>query len=248
MGLAVLRMHTARYDYGSEKALQYRRVVKAVSHLLSAAVPDLVDEYTDMLSKRFGRMLDLESVLELASEEVQDDPIANAIHALEERDIKVHADGPAILHVHGTTRNPALAALEAIAAAEEVTLATWAENNTGRWALLIWQAPDLYCIEHADTVQLWHHYRCSRRITPRTLARARDFELAERVRYPARITPIPQAVTAALALGIEMSHPLACPRSQVEDHASRIARRAAAMAPSPGRDRDHLRGNGPARR
>jgi hypothetical protein len=118
----------------------------------------------------------------LAAELVQNDPIADAIHALEEHGTQVHADHPAVLHVGGEARSPAFAALEAIAAAQETTLAAWAGTGSGRWTLLLWRNPDHYRVDAAAEGVLWRHYRCNRRITPRALLQAHEFDLADRIR------------------------------------------------------------------
>jgi hypothetical protein len=211
VGLTLLRMHTPRYDRGSEAALRYLNVTRAVEHLLPATDRGLVAEYTAMLEQRFGSAVEPDAVWDLASEVVQDDPIADAIRGLEEQGKQVHADHPSVLHVMGDPRNPAFAALEAIAAAQEVTLSAWARNSAGRWALLVWRDPDLYRIELDRGVVLWRHYRCNRRITPRALVHARDFELADRVRRPAMMRPIPEAVELMRGLGVELVHGIACP-------------------------------------
>jgi hypothetical protein len=49
-----------------------------------AAEPDLIGEYTQGLAARSGSAVEVEAVWMLAAELVQNDPIADAIHALEE--------------------------------------------------------------------------------------------------------------------------------------------------------------------
>jgi hypothetical protein len=215
VGLALLRAHTPRYDRSSEAALRYRRAVRVVEHLLPAVDPELIAEYTSMLEKRFGSVVDPEAVWNLASEVVQDDAIADAIRGLEDQGKQVHADHPAVLHVLGEPRNPAFAALEAIAAAQDVTVAAWARNSARRWALLAWRDPDLYRVELDNGIVLWRHYRCSRRITPRALVTARDFDLADRIRRQAMNQPIPDAMELVRELGVDPARGVGCPHEHL---------------------------------
>jgi hypothetical protein len=106
VGLTLLRVHTPRYDRGSEAALRYRHATSTVEHLLPAADRGLIAEYTTMLEKRFGGVVDPDAVWELASEVVQNDSIADAIRGLEEQRRQVHADHPSVLHVTGGSAQP----------------------------------------------------------------------------------------------------------------------------------------------
>ncbi|MFI5591169.1 hypothetical protein ACIA5G_39385 [Amycolatopsis sp. NPDC051758] len=211
VGLALMRTRTPRYDRGSGAALAYRRAVRAVEHLLPAAEPDLIGEYTQGLAARFGSAVEVEAVWMLASELVQNDPIADAIHALEEQGKQVHADHPAVLHVNGEARSPAFAALEAVAAAQDTTLGAWAGTGSGRWTLLLWRNPDLYRVDATAKGVLWRHYRCNRRITPRALLQAHEFDLADRVRRPAMLRPIPEAIELMRSLGLDPARGISCP-------------------------------------
>jgi hypothetical protein len=213
VGLALLRMHAPRHEQ-TETALRYGEAARAIEHLLPAAEPDLVTEYADLLTGRFGGLVDADSVQALADEVVQADPIADAVLALNEQSREAHADHPRVLHVTGNPGNPAIAALDAIAAAHELVVAAWARNDKGRWALLLWSNPDLYRVEPDKSgVVLWRHYRLNRRVSPPALARSRDFDLADKVARLALSQPIPEAADLIRTLGMD---PAAVPACSVE--------------------------------
>jgi hypothetical protein len=212
VGLALLRMHAPRHEQ-TDEALRYRESAESVAHLLPAADPELVAEYSAALTTRFGGLVDTESVLALADEIVQADPMADAVLALHENSREAHADSPHVLHVTGDFGNPAIAALGAIAAvARGNTVGVWASNSNGRWALLVWRMPDLYRVERDKSGRvLWRQYHLDRRLSLAALARARDFDLAQKVPRHALVQPIPDAVELIRTLGLDPTTPPVCP-------------------------------------
>ncbi|GAA0621639.1 hypothetical protein GCM10010174_45610 [Kutzneria viridogrisea] len=212
VGLALLRMHAPRHEQTGE-AVRYQESVESVAHLLPAAEPELVAEYATRLTTRFGGLVDTESVLALADEIVQADPMADAVLALREKGREAHADSPHVLHVTGDFGNPVVAALDAIAAvARGNTVAAWASNSKGRWALLVWRKPDLYRVERDKRgLVLWRQYRLDRRLSLSALAHARDFDLAQQVPRRALVQPIPDAVELIRTLGLDPTTPPVCP-------------------------------------
>lgn len=212
VGLALLRMHAPRHEQ-TDEAMRYRESAESIAHLLPAAEPDLVTEYSARLTTRFGGLVDTESVLALADEIVQADPMSDAVLALHEQGRQAHVDSPLVLHVTGDLGNPAIAALDAIAAvAGDEVVGAWASNSKGRWTLLVWRKPDLYRVERDKSgLVLWRQYRLDRRLSPAALARARDFDLAQKVPRRALIQPIPDAVELIRMLGLDPTTPPVCP-------------------------------------
>ncbi len=86
-----------------------------------------VAEYTALLDTAFGPAVDRAAVLDVASDVVSDDPLADAVWSLAEKGRDVHRHGASLLHVTGRFSNPALVALEAVGAAEDAPL-------VGAWA------------------------------------------------------------------------------------------------------------------
>ncbi|MBP2320446.1 hypothetical protein JOF56_000831 [Kibdelosporangium banguiense] len=212
VGLALLRMHAPRHEQ-TDEALRYRESAESVAHLLPAAELELVAEYSAGLTTRFGGLVDTESVLVLADEIVQADPVADALRALHEQGREAHVDSPHLLHVTGNPSNPAIAALDAIAAVvSDNTVGAWASNSKGCWTLLVWRKPDVYRVERDKSgLVLWRQYRLDRRLSLAALARARDFNLAQKVPRRALVQPIPDAVELIRMLGLDPTTPPVCP-------------------------------------
>lgn len=153
VALAVLRSNAPRYDVTPE-TLAFNEASQAVGHLLPAVDPAYVAEYTALLDTAFGPAVDQAAVLDVASDVVQDDPLADAVWTLAEKDRDVHRHGQVLLHVTGRFSNPALAALEAVGAAEGAPLVgAWAGSGSGSgsgdgpWALVVWRRPDLVVVD-----------------------------------------------------------------------------------------------------
>jgi hypothetical protein len=202
VAVSVLRAHTPRYER-TEDALAYQQTAAAVAHLLPAAQSLYVEEYTKLLDAAFGFAVNPETVLAVADEVVQADPVADAMLALAERGRDAHRHGRQVLHVTGRFHNPLLAALEAVGAAQDAPLvAAWATSDANRWALLIWRKPDLIVIDAAGLVPLWKHYRLAGLVNPRSLALARGLETATAVPHGALRDSFPEALELLTALGI----------------------------------------------
>ncbi|MFE5912795.1 hypothetical protein ACFQ6B_27455 [Streptomyces wedmorensis] len=126
VALAVLRSHAPRYETTPE-TLAFNEASGAVRHLLASVDPAYVAEYTALLDTAFGPAVDRAAVLDVASDVVSDDPLADAVWSLAEKGRDVHRHGASLLHVTGRFSNPALVALEAVGAAEDAPL-------VGAWA------------------------------------------------------------------------------------------------------------------
>jgi hypothetical protein len=121
-----------------------------------------VAEYTALLDTAFGPAVDQTAVLDVASDVVQDDPLADAVWSLNEKGRDVHRHGQLLLQLTGRFSNPALVALEAVGAAEEAPLVgAWANSGSdsggGAWALVVWRRPDLIVVDARRPTPLWRH-------------------------------------------------------------------------------------------
>jgi hypothetical protein len=203
VALAVLRDVTPRYEH-TEHGLAYEQAADAARTLLAAADQAYIAEYTDLLTPAFGAAVAGTTVTTLVADLVEDDPVADAVWDLAELGRDAHRDGPRLLHVPATSGNPALAAITAVGAAQEAgQVAAWGGRPHGRWALCLWDAPDLYTIERVGSQTLWRHRRLPNLITPRTLAVTRDLEAGVTVRHGPLINPIPAARQLMKQLGID---------------------------------------------
>ncbi len=213
VGLAMLRLSVPSYDKDSPNALRCAAVTRAVEHLLPAMEDRLVAEYSSGLVTAFGVVLEPGAVQAVAEQVVQADPMHDALYALEEQGHPAHTDHPAVIHMLGEVPSPTFTALAAIAAAQTTRVAAWARSTTKGWVLLVWQEPDLYCIQPQRGLVTWTQYRCNQRITPRAILAARDFALANRVRRGATKNPIPEAVAIMVDMGVDITRGPHCPRA-----------------------------------
>ena len=193
VALAVLRSHAPRYEITPE-TLAFNEASQAVGHLLPAVDSAYIAEYTALLDTAFGPAVDQAAVLDVASDVVQDDPLADAVWSLAEKGRDVHRHGRLLLHVTGRFSNPALVALEAVGAAEDAPLVgAWADSGSdsgeGAWALVVWRRPDLIVVDARRPIPLWRHYRLTGLVGPRALAAQRSFESAASVPHGPRNQP-----------------------------------------------------------
>ncbi|MEU5698983.1 hypothetical protein [Streptomyces aurantiacus] len=193
VALAVLRSHAPRYEIAPE-TLAFNEASQAVGHLLPAVDSAYVTEYTALLDAAFGPAVDQAAVLDVASDVVQDDPLADAIWSLTEKRRDVHRHGQLLLHVTGRFSNPALVALEAVGAAEDAPLVgAWADSGSdsggGAWALVVWRRPDLIVVDARRPTPLWRHHRLTGLVGPKALAAQRSFESAASVPHGPRNQP-----------------------------------------------------------
>ncbi|GAA2425571.1 hypothetical protein [Streptomyces glaucus] len=212
VALAVLRSHVPRYEVTCG-TLALNEASAAVGHLLPAAEHAYVAEYASLLATAFGPTVHPESVLAVAADVVQDDPLDEAVSALAERGRDVHRHEKLLLHVVGRFNNPALVALEAVGAAEDVPLVgAWAADGTdgGRWALVVWRRPDLVVVDARSTGLLWRHHRLTGLVGPRALAAQRSFASAVSVPHGPRNQPFELAERLLAELGLSSSRPPGC--------------------------------------
>jgi len=193
VALAVLRSHAPRYEITPE-TIAFNEASQAVGHLLPAVDSAYVAEYTALLDTAFGPAVDQAAVLDVASDVVQNDPLADAVWSLAEKGRDVHRHGRLLLHVTGRFSNPALVALEAVGAAEDTSLVgAWADSGSdsggGPWALVIWRRPDLIVVDARRPIPLWRHYQVTGLVGPRALAAQRGFESAASVPHGPRNQP-----------------------------------------------------------
>ncbi|MFJ8535730.1 hypothetical protein [Streptomyces sp. NPDC093591] len=191
VALAVLRSHAPRYEITPE-TLAFNEASQAVGHLLPAVDSAYVTEYTALLDAAFGPSVDQAAVLDVAADVVQDDPLADAVWTLTEKNRDVHRHGKLLLHVSGRFSNPALVALEAVGAAEDAPLVgAWAGSDSGggAWALVIWRRPDLIVVDARRPTPLWRHHRLTGLVGPRALAAQRSLESAAAVPHGPRNQP-----------------------------------------------------------
>ncbi|MFD4210628.1 hypothetical protein ACFWRG_32160, partial [Micromonospora tulbaghiae] len=212
VALAVLRSHAPRYEITPE-TIAFNEASQAVGHLLPAVDSAYVAEYTALLDTAFGPAVDQAAVLDVASDVVQDDPLADAVWSLAEKGRDVHRHGRLLLHVTGRFSNPALVALEAVGAAEDAPLVgAWADSGSGRgaWALVVWRRPDLIVVDARRPIPLWRHYRLTGLVGPRALAAQRGFESATSVPHGPRNQPFELAHQVLSDLGLVGPRPPQC--------------------------------------
>ena len=207
VALSVLRSEAPRYAHTAESTA-YQHAAAAVAHLLPAAEIAYIDEYCQLLDAAFGSAADPEVVQLHAAEVVQADPVADAVWALAEIGRDAHRHGDRLLHVTGRFANPVLAALEAVAAAQDAHLVgAWATAASGRWALCLWRKPDLIVIDRSGPVALWRHYQLTGLITPSGLAVQKGFDGAAAVRHGPLIKSFQEATDLLSELGLASPDP-----------------------------------------
>jgi hypothetical protein len=208
VALSVLRSVAPRLEH-TEDTLAFDRAAEAVAHLLPASEPDYIEEYTHLLEPAFGFAVDAEKIQAVAAEVVQNDPVEDAYWTLLEHGRDLHRHGDRLLHVVGAFGNPLLIALEAVGAAQDAALlGAWATATSGRWALCVWQRPNLFTIENSGGAHLrWRHYRLTGLVTPLGLAREKSLAGATSVPHGPSFQPVPEAVAALDELGLTTPGP-----------------------------------------
>lgn len=210
VALAVLRSQAPRYETTPETAA-FNEASRAVRHLLPAMDAAYVAEYTRLLNRGSGPSVTEAAVLDVASDVLQDDPLADAMWSLAEKGREVHRDGPLLLHIPGSFTNPALVALQAVGAAEEAPLAAaWAGFTGSAWALVVWRRPDLIVVDAKGTAPLWKHHRLTGLVGPRALASQPNPGSAPSVSHSPRNRPFELAQQVLLELGLTEPLPPRC--------------------------------------
>lgn len=201
VGLAVLRTHAPRH-ISTPTTIAFTRAAAVVDHLLPAAEPEYVEQYSELLRDAFGPALRPYAVQRLAAEIVQADPLIDALHTLTEQGHQVHRHGEHLLHVTGTFGNATLVALQAVAAAQAASLVgAWATSSRGTWALVVWRRPNLFTIDAGPHI-VWRHYRLTGLRDPRSLAAQRSFDGVRSVLHGPLLEPFPEALAVLADLGL----------------------------------------------
>lgn len=211
VGLAVLSAHAPRH-VSTATTVAFTRAAAVVDHLLPAAEPEYVEQYSDLLRDAFGPALSPYAVQRLAAEIVQADPLTDALRTLAEQGREVHRHRERLLHVTGTFGNARLVALQAVAAAQAASIVgAWATSSNGTWALVVWRRPDLFTID-AGPPTLWRHYRLTGLRDPRSLAAQRSFDGVRPLPHGPLLKPFPEAhaVLADLGLPSDPRPPVDC--------------------------------------
>ena len=197
VALSVLRSMAPRLEH-TEDTLAFESAADAVAHVLPAAENDYIDEYIQLLEPAFGFAVNAEKIQAVAADVVQNDPVEDAYWTLVERGRDAHRHGDRLLHVVGRFGNPLLIALEAVGAAQDAALVgAWASAISGKWALCVWQRPNLFTIEHSGGAHLrWRHYRLTGLVSPLGLAREKSLEGATPVPHGPFVQPVPEAIAA----------------------------------------------------
>ncbi len=219
VGVAILRFHAPRSARNAENQA-FTAAADAVAHLLPAAELDLVTEYAKDLGKTFPWAVSPDSVLDLAEEIVQDDPLAAAVLALAEQGLDAHSDGPRLLHVTGPFRKPEFPALKMVAACPDMQLlGALATSESGTWTLLAWRSPDLFRLDcGADGTMLWYHYRLTKMVTLQTLVYGGSYRRDLEVDHGARLRVVPEAVDVFKSIGLaDLTLPMCTAVSMVRD-------------------------------
>ncbi|MGY1846978.1 hypothetical protein [Blastococcus sp. SYSU DS1021] len=211
VALAVLRMHIPRAAV-TEHTVAFDKAATAVGHLLPGATAAYVDEYSILLDRAFGTAGQTAAILDVAGDLVQADPIAEAVQTIAERGRDVHRHGNALLHVTGPFAHAALVALQAVGAAEtEPLVGAWATSDSGSWALVAWNRPDLLVVESMEHGTRWRHFRLTGLVGPRALAAQGGFVNAVPVRHGPQNRPFPGAEELVRRLGVQSPVPPVCP-------------------------------------
>jgi hypothetical protein len=206
----MLRSQAPRYETTPETAA-FNEVSRAVRHLLSAMDGAYVTEYTRLLDRGSGPSVTEAAVLDVASDILQDDPLADAMRSLTEKGHEAHRDGPLLLHIPGGFANPALVALQAVGAAEDAPLVgAWAGSTGSAWALVVWRRPDLIVVDAKGTAPIWKHHRLTGLVGPKALASPAHPGSAPSVPHGPHNQPFELARQALLELGLTEPLPPRC--------------------------------------
>jgi hypothetical protein len=209
VALSVLRSHTSRLRR-DEAALALERATEAAGYVVVASEPVFVEEYAAALARSFGPAVAPAAVAALVSDILTADPVEDAMWDLVAAGRhEVHRHGKRMLHLPTSGGNPVIAALTIVAAAEDansggVPVGAWAGcADDSKWAVCLWQSPNLYTVERSKGHVLWRHYRCEGLMSPRSLAASRSLEAAKPVAHGPYLLPIAEAVNVLASLGYD---------------------------------------------
>jgi hypothetical protein len=211
--LAAYLMHDHRPVTGRPaEALSYEKATRAVSHLFPAAEHQLITDYAEPFTNKDGYPVDPDGVLHVIQVIVQDDPLTQAIDALDARhpDWRTHKHNDAVLHVDGSARNTFLLAAEALDAIPDTTrmAAAFATGTTMGWTIAIRCDGTLIQVEKDPQGRLtWQQYRLGNLVTPTRVSRERDLATRARIHNGPLGQHFPAAIEALTATGFGLSDP-----------------------------------------
>ena len=207
VALSILRASTPRY-WQTRETHDYLETSRAVSYLLLAADEDRIAEYASWLGTAFGSAALPAVVLDVATEVMEPEPLADAISGLAEIGREAHAHGPRLLHLTGKFGNPVLAALEGVGAVQDLDFTgVWATSTTGPWALIIWRSPDMVIVDGRSAVPLWQHRRLTPLQRPKALAGGKNLSSAPLVSHGPQNRSFPEASALLHLLGLSSPNP-----------------------------------------
>ena len=207
VALSILRASTPRY-WQTRETHDYLETSGAVAYLLLAADEDRIAEYVSWLGTAFGSAALPAVVLDVATEVIDPDPLADAISGLAEIGREAHAHGPNLLHLTGKFGNPVLAALDGVGAVQDMEfVGVWATSTTGPWALIIWRNPDMVIVDARSAVPLWQHRRLTPLQRPKALAGGKNLSSAPLVPHGPQNRPFPEASALLHLLGLFSPNP-----------------------------------------
>lgn len=211
--LAAYLMHDHRPTTGRPaEALSYEKATRAVSHLFPAADHQLIADYAEPFTNKNGYPVDPDAVMYVIEVIVQDDPLRQAIDALEARhpDWRAHKHNNAVLHIDGNARNTFLLAAEALDAIPDATrtAAVFATGNAEGWTIAIRCDGTLIHVEKDLRGGLtWQQYRLGNLVTPTRISRERDLATRARIHNGPLGQHFPAAIEALTATGFGLSDP-----------------------------------------
>ncbi len=218
--LAAYLMHDHRPTTGrGAEVLSYDKAVRAAAYLFPAADHQLIADYAEPFTNNNGYPVDPDAVLHVIEVIVQDDPLAQAIDALEARqpDWRAHKHNDAILHVDGHARNTFLLAAEALDAIPDTAqmAAVFATGTTAGWTIAIRCDGTLIHVEKNPQGGLtWQQYKLGNLVTPTRISREPDLATRARIRNGPLGQHFPAAIQALTAAGFGLSDPPSrCPPS-----------------------------------
>ncbi len=102
-----------------------------------------------------------------APEPTADDPLFDAVDALQAKEYDVARPHPDVLHVTGRFSNAERVALEAADRVRDHAVAIWATNHHNDWALVCWNRPDLVTITQRGAIpRRWRHRQIPEQMGP----------------------------------------------------------------------------------
>ena len=216
--LAMYLMHEHRpADGRAPEAVAYEEARAAAARLLPSASAALVAGVATPFTNGSGFPVDPDAVMHVTRLAAQDDPLTHAIDALASAkpDWSVHRHGGRLLHVQSGGRGTFLHAAEALEAVPGGgDAAVWATGTTPAWAIAVRFDGALIHVESDARGQLlWRHYRLGPLATPTALARNPELATRSRIAHGALKNPFPEAITALLATGVDLTGgaPSDCP-------------------------------------